>query len=100
MVLKDHLIHLLTLNMDKYITTNKNTEASPDQPISHSHRHLLWAGQALPYGGKNNNKKKKTCMPLQPNPSELVCSWWFVSLCRNTSGQNVSERQRELQLSV
>lgn len=59
MVLKDHLIHLLTLNMDKYITTNKNTEASPDQPISHSHRHLLWAGQALPYGGKNNNKKKK-----------------------------------------
>jgi len=38
--LKDHLIHLLTLNIDKYIN-NKNTEASPDQPISHSHRHLL-----------------------------------------------------------
>lgn len=81
MFLKDHLIHLLTLNLDKYIT-NKNTEASPDQPISHS--------QTLAVG----------LVRLQMNPSELVWNWWFVSLCRNTSGRNVSERQHELQLSV
>lgn len=76
MVLKDHLIHLLTLNMDKYITTNKNTEASPDQPISHSHRHLLWAGQALPYGGKNNNKKKN--MHATSAESKWTCAQLVV----------------------
>lgn len=98
MVLKDHLIHLLTLNMDKYITTKKIQRPAL---INQSHTHTdTCCGLGRLYHMEQKRKQNKTCMPLQPNPSELVRNWWFVSLCRNTSGQNVSERQRELQLSV